>query len=304
MTPAPPTDPASLHTTDPRHPPDSVDAADAPDAPLTGVEVVSIAVNLPGPVAAARLAALGAHVVKVEPPTGDPLATYTRDAYDELCVGQDVVALDLKSEQGQAQLHHLLEAADVLVSSHRRTALARLGLGWPDLHAAHPRLVHVAIVGQPGAGADVPGHDLTYQAVNGLIDGTTLPRVLLADLAGADRAALEAVAALVGRGATGEGRLIEVALSEAARDMARPFRWGMTSPGGLLAGGFPAYGVYPCADGRVAVAALEPHFHRRLLEALEVEDSADALAAAFARRTGAEWQQWAAERDLPLEVVA
>jgi len=272
-------------------------------APLAGVEVVTIAVNLPGPVAAARLAALGAHVVKVEPPSGDPLSTYTRGAYDELCVGQDVVAVDLKSPQGQAELHRLLERTDVLLSSHRRAALTRLGLGWEALHPAHPRLVHVAIVGQPGAAADVPGHDLTYQAVNGLIDGTTLPRVLLADLAGADRAALEAVAALVGRGATGEGRMVEVALSEAARDMARPFRWGMTSPGGLLAGGFPAYGVYVCADGRVAVAALEPHFHRRLLEVLGVADSADALAAVFATRTGAEWRQWAAQHDLPLEVV-
>ncbi|MDQ2758176.1 MAG: CoA transferase [Actinomycetota bacterium] len=279
----------------------------APDhdvAPLTGVEVVTIAVNLPGPAAVARLAALGAHVVKVEPPAGDPLAVYTRGAYDELSFGQDVVAIDLKSSEGQAHLHRLLEGADVLVSSHRRSALTRLGLGWEDLHVAHPRLVHVAIVGQPGAGADVPGHDLTYQAVNGLIDGTNPPRVLVADLAGADRAALEAVAALLGRGVSGPGRLVEVALSEAAHDMARPLRWGMTSPGGLLAGGFPAYGIYPSADGRVAVAALEPHFHRRLLEALAVDDSADALAACFATRTGAEWQQWAAEHDLPLEVVA
>ncbi|MEO3935205.1 CoA transferase [Dermatophilaceae bacterium Soc4.6] len=272
-------------------------------APLTGVEVVTIAVNLPGPVAAARLAALGAHVVKVEPPSGDPLSLYTREAYDELSVGQDVVTIDLKSPSGQAQLHQLLEGADVLLSSHRRSALARLGLGWEPLHAAHPRLVHVAIVGQPGVGADVPGHDLTYQAVNGLIDGTTLPRVLLADLGGAERAALEAVAALVGRSATGEGRLVEVALSLAAKDMARPFRWGMTTPGGLLAGGFPGYAVYPSADGRVAVAALESHFHRRLLEALAVEDSAEALAAAFVTRTGAQWARWAAEHDLPLEVV-
>ena len=95
-----------------------------------------------------------------------------------------------------------------------------------------------------------------------------------------------------------------MALSDAARDMARTYRWGMTRPGGLLGGAFPAYGVYDSADGRVAVAALEPHFHRRLLEGLGVDDTTEALAAAFATRTGAQWVTWAAEHDVPLTVVA
>ena len=270
--------------------------------PLAGVRVVTIAVNVPGPVAAARLAALGAHVTKVEPPGGDPLAAFVGAGYDELRVGQEVVTLDLKATDGRAALHDLLSSADVLLTSHRPAALARLGLSWDELHAAHPRLVQVAIVGHPAQDAEVPGHDLTYQAVNGLL-GADLPRVLLADLGGGDRAAIEALAALLGRGADGVGTYREVALSEAAADMARPYRWGLTRPGGLLAGGFPAYGVYACADGRVAVAALEPHFHRRLLEVLGVEDTHEALAAAFAGRTRAAWEAWAAEHDVPLAAL-
>lgn len=270
--------------------------------PLADVRVVTIAVNVPGPVAAARLAAFGAHVTKVEPPGGDPLAAFAGPGYDELRAGQEVVTLDLKREDGRATLHELLATADVLLTSHRPAALARLGLSWDELHAAHPRLVQVAVVGHPGEGADVPGHDLTYQAVNGLL-GAELPRVLLADLGGGDRAALEALAALLGRGPDGPGTYREVALSEAAADMARPLRWGLTRPGGLLAGGFPAYGVYACADGRVAVAALEPHFHRRLLEVLGVADTHDALRAAFAAGTRAEWEAWAAEHDLPLAAL-
>lgn len=271
--------------------------------PLAGVEVVTIAVNLPGPVAAARLAALGAHVTKVEPPGGDPLASYVRSAYDELRVGQVVVRLDLKTPDGLARLHDLLASADLLLTSHRPSALARLGLGWAALHEAHPRLVQVAVVGHPGEGAEVPGHDLTYQAVSGLVEDGRLPRVLVADLAGADRAALEAVAALLGRGPTGGGCYVEVALSEAAADMARPVRWRLTTPGALLGGGFPAYGVYASADGWLAVAALEPHFHRRLLDALGVDDTPEALAAVLATRPGADWAGWAAEHALPLAVV-
>lgn len=211
--------------------------------------------------------------------------------------------LDLKSADGQARLRGLLGRADLLVTSHRPSALDRLGLGWDALHEAHPRLVQVAVVGHPGAGAEVPGHDLTYQAVNGLVEDGRTPRVLVADLAGGDRAALEAVAALLGRGPTGPGCYVEVALSEAAADMARPFRWGMTAPGALLGGGFPAYGVYASADGWVALAALEPHFHRRLFDALHVDDTHEALATVLATRTGAEWAAWAAEHDVPLAVV-
>ena len=77
-------------------------------------------------------------------------------------------------------------------------------------------------------------------------------------------------------------------------------RWGLTSPGGPLAGGDPAYGVYAAREGHVAVAALEPHFRTRLLETLEVDGSREGFSAAFAHRTASEWETWALERDLPL----
>ena len=212
--------------------------------------------------------------------------------------------LDLKADADRERLHGLLADADVLVTSHRPSALARLGLAWDRLHERHPRLVQVAIVGDPGEGAETPGHDLTYQAANGLVEPDRPPRVLVADLGGGDRATIEGLAALLARATTGEGRYCEVALSDAAHDMGRPLRWGMTGPGDLLGGGFPAYGVYPSADGHVAVAALEPHFHRRLLEVLGVDDTAAALAAVFAGRSGAEWTAWAVEHDVPLTVLA
>ena len=90
-------------------------------APLRGRRVVSVAFNLPGPVAARRLADLGAHVVKVEPPGGDPLATYAPDLYAELAAGMEVVRRDLKAE-GAA---NLLPDTDVLLSSSRPSSRGR-----------------------------------------------------------------------------------------------------------------------------------------------------------------------------------
>ena len=96
--------------------------------PLDGIRVVSLAVNLPGPLAAARLAAMGATVTKVEPPDGDPLQRYASGWYAELTQGQQVLTLDLKDRADRTQASRLLADADVLLTAMRPSALARLGL--------------------------------------------------------------------------------------------------------------------------------------------------------------------------------
>jgi crotonobetainyl-CoA:carnitine CoA-transferase CaiB-like acyl-CoA transferase len=272
------------------------------------VRVVSIAINLPGPTAASRLSALGATVTKVEPPAGDFLAHGSRRYYDELLGEQVVVTLDLKSPEGLAELHELLGQADVLITSHRTSALRRLGLGWEELSTHHPRLSQVAIVGDPAPHDDVPGHDLTYQAVNGLLAGPPgeeprMPVVLVADLAGAERAATEAVAAVLHRDRTGKGTFCEVALSEVARSMAAPLRHGLTGPHGVLGGARPAYRIYAAAEGHVACAALEPHFFTRLTQLLRVSGSSEELEAAFRKRSARDWEAWGAEHQVPLAAV-
>ncbi|SES42756.1 Crotonobetainyl-CoA:carnitine CoA-transferase CaiB [Pedococcus cremeus] len=288
--------------------------ADEPAAgPLTGVRILSTAVNVPGPVAVARLVALGAEAVKVEPPDGDPLEAASPAWYEELSAGQQVVRLDLKDPAGRDRLEQLLAAADALITSSRARALERLGLGWEALHARHPGLCHVAVVGHPAPADDLPGHDLTYQAALGLLgsgapgDEPRMPVVLLADLAGAERAVTEALAALLARGTTGTGSRCEVALSDAAETMAAPLRHGLTVPGGALGGGHPAYRLYAARHGHVAVACLEPHFLTRLLELLEVTDDAgdlvERLAGVFGTRTASEWEAWGREHDLPLAEV-
>jgi alpha-methylacyl-CoA racemase len=270
---------------------------------LDGLRVVTIAQNVPGPVAAARLAELGASVTKVEPPAGDPLATYSKAWYDELHVAQRVICLDLKSPAGRHELAALLAAADLALTSTRPAALARLGLDWETLHAAHPRLCRVAIIGDRDGHADRAGHDLTYQAGVGLVDPPSLPRTLIADLAGAERTVGAALALLLHRERTGEAGSIEIALADAARAFAAPFAHGLTAPAGILGGALPAYGVYRSADGWVAVAALEPHFADRLAHLCGGEATIEAVTRTFATKTNDEWTRWAAEHDLPVAPV-
>ncbi len=266
---------------------------------LAGLRVVSLAVNLPGPVAARRLLALGAAVVKVEPPAGDPMARYHQGYYRALAAGQEVVTLDLKGEAGRGALAARLEAADLLLTAQRPSALARLGLGWEALHARHPRLCQVAIVGFPAPRQEEAGHDLTYQAAAGLLQPPRLPSTLLADMAGGERAFGAALALLLARQRDGAGRLAEVALSEAVAALAEPHRLGLTTPGALLGGGAPGYALYRAQDGWVAVAALEPHFRERLEAGLGARDAAG-LGRAFLGRTALAWQAWGVEQDVPV----
>ncbi|MCA9941529.1 MAG: CoA transferase [Anaerolineales bacterium] len=274
------------------------------------ITVITLAINIPGPVAVARLRQLGANVTKIEPPTGDPLALAAPAWYDHLHQGVRVIALDLKREADRAQLEPLLASADLLLTSMRPRALARLRLDAASVAARHPHLCQLSIVGYPGPQANEAGHDLTYQASLGLVQPPRLPRTLLADLAGAERAVSEALALLLAR-AQGQGAAAtELALSAAATPFADPWRYGLTRPEGVLGGGIPGYNLYETRDGWVALAALEPHFWRRFLDAMGsggenagISPAPD-LAHFFRQRPTAEWLAWARAHDIPLAAVA
>lgn len=272
---------------------------------LQAIKVVTLCVNVPGPVAAARLLQLGADVVKVEPPTGDPLAYLSRSWYQSLAQGQKVISLDLKNEHDRAELEQLLAESDLLLTSIRPAALARLSLNQSDVHRRHPRLCQVSIVGYAAPNENVAGHDLTYQAAAGTIAPPQLPRTLLADLATAERAVSTALALLLARERTGAGGFAQVALSEAMEVFSQPLLHRATTAGGLLGGGLPQYNLYQAREGWVALAALEPHFWKRFQEELGLSTGADfeSLTKLFLTRTAAEWEEWALARDLPLAAV-
>ncbi len=273
-----------------------------PFRPLAGKHIVTIALNVPGPMAARRLLDLGATVAKVEPPDGDPLRRSSLDWYAELARGMTVETCDLKIDAGQGRMRELLETADLLLTSQRPAALDRLQLGWNALHARNPKLCQVAIVGHASPQQNVAGHDLTYLATNALLQPPMLPRTLFADVAGSEAAALAALAVLMERERTGVGQYIEVALADAAKRLAAPRRAGLTVAGAILGGGFPGYNQYRTQDGWIAVAALEPHFYQRLCEQLGVRTPTyELFAERFAAETNAYWLRFATEYDLPIE---
>lgn len=287
--------------------------------PLRGVRVLSLALNLPGPAALMRLRALGATCTKAEPPgrdgaSGDPMGQYNPKAYAELHAGVKLRVMDLKSDRGQAALHRELARTDVLLTSFRPSALTKLGLTWKGLRKAHPHLSMVAIVGAPGERAEEPGHDLTYLAEAGLVTGLDLPATLFADMGGALMAADAVLRAVLLRQSTGKGSFHEVALSDAAAWLALPRTWGLTQPKGAVGGAHAGYRVYPCKNGRVAVAALEPHFAAALCAAAGVDMAGmatmfapathTAIAAFLAGRTREQLDRLAVERDIPLHTLA
>lgn len=279
--------------------------------PLRGIRVLSLALNLPGPAALKRLVQMGASCTKINPPAGDPLAHYTPDGYALFHQGVALDTLDLKTQAGQTALHQHLATTDVLLTSFRPSALVKLDLGWQSLHPRYPALSLIEVVGAPGPLAEIPGHDLTYQAEVGLVNGLDLPPSLFADMGGALMASEATLKAVLLLKTTGEGSHHEVALSDAAAWLALPRQLRMTTPDGAVGGAHAGYRLYACKNGRVAVAALEPHFAIRLCNAAGVSlshpvqdlfkpETHQAVATFFAEQTRMQLDQLAASQDIPL----
>lgn len=279
---------------------------------LQDIHLISLATNIPGPVAADRLRKMGASLVKVELPKGDALAQADPSWYADLHQDAEILRLDLKTAAGREMLGEYLARSDLLLTSSRPSALSRLGLEWPALARRYPRLCQVAIIGYPPPHEEKPGHDLTYQAALDLVEPPNIPRTLLADLGGAEMAVSAALALLYRRERAAannvpmgvDQRFAWVPLSDAATFFAEPLRRGLTSPGGMLGGMLPGYYLYRTKDGWIAVAALEPHFKARLAQGLGLSSlTHEALQDAFLLRGAQEWEAWASERDIPLVAV-
>jgi crotonobetainyl-CoA:carnitine CoA-transferase CaiB-like acyl-CoA transferase len=292
-------------------------------APLKGVRVVTLALNLPGPAAVMRLQTMGAKCTKLEPlapvgmGTADPMGIYKPAAYEEMHKGLKVLQADLKSERGQAVLHKELAHTDVLITSFRPSALAKLGLVWKELHKRYPSMCLVSIVGALGERAEEAGHDLTYQADSGLVNGLDMPASLYADMGGSlftTEAVLQALLLRQRPGRSqGKGVFHQVALSDASSYLALPRTWGLTAASGDVGGAHAGYKVYPCKNGRVAVAALEPHFASRLCEAsglpkqtatqMHKRSTHQSIAQFLASQTRAQLDKLASSKDIPLHTL-
>jgi crotonobetainyl-CoA:carnitine CoA-transferase CaiB-like acyl-CoA transferase len=281
---------------------------------LRGFRLLSLALNLPGPAALMRCQQMGARCVKLEPPSGDPMQRYNPTAYAQLQSGIKVITLDLKTAAGQKAMHRELAKTDVLITSFRPSAIEKLGLAWKSLHRLYPALSQVAIVGSPGARAEEPGHDLTYVADNGLVPGLELPATLYADMGGSLSASEAVLQAVLAQRTSGKGIRLEIALASAAHYLALPLHWGLTQPSGFVGGAHAGYRVYACKDGRVAVAALEPHFAAALCAAaglpasdvasLQTLATREGIARFLKKQTRQQLDALAVSKDIPLHTMA
>lgn len=285
----------------------------ATEGPLAGIRVLDLAGYIAGPFAASLLADLGAEVVKVEPPGGDPIRHYPSTLEGESRVflgvnrGKRGIVLDLKTEEGKAALRRLAAGADVLLENFRPGVMDRLGLGWAALSAANPRLVWCALTGfgEEGPLRDAAGFDQVLQAMTGLaafqgaarggVAGAA-PEIVAGsavDFYAAALAALGIVAALHRRHATGRGERVGASLLAAAlamqagrlvwaegeaREVDRDLRQGRVA------------GIHPTREGHLYLSATTDRFWRNLCDILGEPGLADdpALATVRARAERAE----------------
>jgi len=280
--------------------------------PLAGVLVVDLTRYLPGPYASRELLRLGARVVRLEAPGGDPLRELAPAWHEALNAVKESVEVDLKAdaETGRA----LCRDADVVLESFRPGVVERLGIGPGDLPE---RVVYCSFTGF-GPGDVRAGHDLNYQGWAGLLADTApaVPPVQVADLSAAQRAVTQILAALLDRERTGRGGQLVISLTHGAHDLAAHRLGGEPIPR-LLTGGLACYRIYETSDGRyLTVAALEPKFFVRLCELLGrgelavrqwdpgQEPLAAELAATFGAKPLAAWLELFEGEDVSVGPVA
>lgn len=260
--------------------------------PLDGIKVLDMALLLPGALASAWLADLGATVTRIEPPgirgrmgwEGDGTDIY----FSLFQNGKTVRALNLTKDEDRRAILALADEADVLIEGFRPGTLARRGMGYEALAARNPRLVYCSISAFGSATSD-GGHDANFVALAGLLDQNRGPDgqphllpIQLADVGGGTYPALVAIlAALLSRERTGRGQFLDVSLFDGAMAwnyFALPIaqRPDLAAHGrglAMLSGGALCYNVYECADGRhLVLGGLEPTFWRAVCEQIERPD--------------------------------
>lgn len=251
-----------------------------PDAPLAGIRVVSLAEQFPGPFATLLLSDLGADVVQVERPNGGDPSRAFPGHYDALNRGKRSVALDLKDADGADAFGRLVSHADVLLEGFRPGVLSRLGFGPDELLRRHPRLVYVSVsgFGQESPLRNHPAHDLSFQAMAGLLDSEAAPHppvLALADLSAGMFTAFAALTGVVAAMNTGRGGHYDVAMLDTLLTLAatRLVPAANGQPPDTL-GLDPGYGLFATADGEwISLSiAFEDHFWMALCVALDLPE--------------------------------
>jgi alpha-methylacyl-CoA racemase len=304
---------------------------------LSGLKILDLSMNLPGPYMTWLLAALGAEVVKIENPSGGDYARalggegQNSPFFASVNRNKKSVTLNLKRPEGQQIFMELLKQHDVLVEGFRPGTMERLGVGYEVTSTHNPRLIHVSITGY---GHEGPyrlraGHDLNYLSLAGIIGitGTRqgelgVPGIQVADLAGGALLGLTGLlAAVIQREKTGRGQFVDAAMFDGSMSMATMVFAGVAAgmeipePGKMLLNGrFPCYGLYQTKDAKhMSLGALEPKFWLNFCDAVGRPDLKSAqfggqetiseVNKIFLERTRDEWLEFLKNADACCEPV-
>ncbi len=301
------------------------------NGPLAGIKVVELAQIMAGPTCGLMLADLGADVIKVEKlPGGDDSRSYRQHTIDGesapfLMMNRNKlgIAVNLKLEGGLAVVKRLLADADVVIENYRLGTLDKLGLGYEVLKALNPRLIYCAIsgYGRTGPYADKGGFDLIAQGVSGLMSVTGQPGgepmktgPPVADINAGILAALGVVSALVSRGVSGKGQMVDTSLMEAAVQQtywhsALFFATGVSpQPSGSSHVLTAPYQAFPTKDGWINIGGAnqanweriatvvglpklitDPRFATNADRMAHKQELADLIAARTRTRSSADW---------------
>lgn len=251
--------------------------------PLQGLRIIELAGIGAGPYTGMMLADMGAEVISIDRPGGNPMAA---GGHEVLFRNRRAVALNLKHPQGVATVLRLCEKADAVLEAFRPGVAERLGVGPEPCCARNPRLVYGRMTGwgQTGTLAQAAGHDLNYIALSGALhamgrkgEKPAIPLNLVGDFGGGLLGAFGMVCALLEAQRSGRGQVVDAAMLDAASSFMAMW-WGFRQQGlfdeqtrgvNMIDSGAHFYEVYETADGRfLSVAPIEPQFYALLRDKL------------------------------------
>ena len=300
--------------------------------PLADLLVLDLTVNTPGPFCSMILSDLGARVVKIEPPGGDPLRQSSASMFAGMNRGKESISLNLKSDSDREVLLRLTERADIVLEGSRPGVASRLGADYDTITATNPGIVYCSIsgFGQEGPWKNVPAHDINYLAVGGYMGLQTAiegrpwpPAILISDVASGMYAAISVLAGVVGRASSGKGAYIDLSMTDAVLSLVgiealEPSTDDEGNTPNVTV--IPTYGLFACADGRWMSLGIvhEDHFWKNFCDVAGLEEISDLpfkqrverageikilLETTFAKRPSSDWEQELLEIDVPAVTV-
>jgi alpha-methylacyl-CoA racemase len=267
--------------------------------PLENIKILDLSHLAPGMYCTMILSDLGAEVLRVEQPPKVAIPSQKSDAgsmsYERLMVAHRAVnrnkrsiTLNLKTEEARQVIYTLVGKTDIVIEEFRPGTVERLGVDYQTLSRINPRIIYCSMsgYGQDGPYRDIPGHDVNYIAMAGVLDmigGETeglpvIPPNLIADYAGAGlHAVIGILTALLARGRTGRGQYVDISFLDGVISMLTRYAYEYFANGVIIKRGEgrldPSYNVYQTKEGRyISIGSIEPWFWENLCRALGRED--------------------------------